>query len=104
MIQFRHYLFQYLFQFVGAALAVGVVSLVASAQADLIQPLRIIVPCAVGSPTDFVARLLAKEMLEKTGQQAFVENFTAGSGPIGIETVKKMLADDRSMLFKLGDC
>jgi tripartite-type tricarboxylate transporter receptor subunit TctC len=42
-------------QVVGAALAVVVVSHVASAQSDLTQPMRIIVPCAVGSPSDFVA-------------------------------------------------
>ena len=100
MILFRHYLFQ----FVGAALAVVVVSHVASAQADLTQPLRIIVPCALDSSSDFVARLLAKEMLEKSGQHAFVENFTAGAGSIGTDSAKKLLADDRSMLFNMGEC
>jgi tripartite-type tricarboxylate transporter receptor subunit TctC len=100
MILFR----RCVFQFVGTALAVVVASLVASAQTDSTQPLRIIVTCAVGSPTDLVARLVAKEMLEKTGQQAFVENFTAGAGSIGIDTAKKLLADDRSMLFNMGEC
>jgi tripartite-type tricarboxylate transporter receptor subunit TctC len=58
----------------------------------------------VGAACDFVARLLAKEMLEKSGQRAFVENFTAGAGSIGIDTAKKLLADDRSMLFNMGEC
>jgi hypothetical protein len=43
-------------------------------------------------------------MLEKSGQQAFVENFSAGAGSIGIDTAKKLLADDRSMLFNMGEC
>jgi tripartite-type tricarboxylate transporter receptor subunit TctC len=90
--------------FVAAAGAIVAVSCVASAQTDLTRPLRIIVPCAAGTPTDFVARLLAKEMLERSGQRVVVENFAAGAESIGIDTITKLLADSDSMLFNWGQC
>jgi tripartite-type tricarboxylate transporter receptor subunit TctC len=89
------------FQLVGAAIAVVAVSHVVSAQTAPTQPLRIIVPCAVGSPPDLAARILAKEISEISGQQTYVENFTAGAEPIDLDVVNKLLADDRSVLFNL---
>jgi tripartite-type tricarboxylate transporter receptor subunit TctC len=65
---------------------------------------RIIVPCAVGTQPDLAARILAKELSVTSGQQVYVENFTAGAGPIRMDAVNKLLADDRSILFNLGHC
>ena len=100
MTQFRrHY-----FQLIGAVIAVAAVSHVASAQTAPAQPMRIIVPCATGTPADLVAHIIAKGMSETSGQQAYVENITAGAGPIDIDTAEKLLADGHSILFNLGDC
>lgn len=95
---------RHLFQLVGAAIALAAVSHVASAQTVPAQPIRIIVPCAAGTPADLVARIVAKGMSEISGQQAYVENITAGAGPIDMDTADKLLADDHSILFNLGYC
>lgn len=95
---------RHFFQLIGAAIAVAVVSHVASAQTAPAQPMRIIVPCAAGTPADLVAHIIAKGMSETSGQQAYVENITAGAGPIDIDTAEKLLADGHSILFNLGDC
>ena len=93
---------RHLFQLVGAAIALAAVSHVASAQTVPAQPVHIIVPCAAGTPADLVARIVAKGLSE-SGQQAYVENITAGAGPIDMDTAGKLLADDHSILFNL-DC
>ena len=95
---------RHLFQVVGAAIALAAVSHVASAQTAPAQPVRVIVPCAAGTPADLVARIVAKGMSEISGQQAYVENITADAGPIDMDTVDKLLADDHSILFNLGYC
>jgi tripartite-type tricarboxylate transporter receptor subunit TctC len=100
MICFR----SHFFQLVGAAISVVAVWHVASAQTGPAQPVRIIVPCAVGSPPDLVARIFAKEMSEISGQQTYVENFTAGAEPIDMAVVNKLIADGRSVLFNLLHC
>ena len=84
----------HLFQLVGAAIALAAASHVASAQTVPAQPVRIIVPCAAGTPADLVARIVAKGMSEIPGQQAYVENITAGAGPMDMDTADKLLADD----------
>ena len=94
----------HLSQLFGAAIALAALSHAASAQTVPAQPLRIIVPCAAGTPADLVARILAKGMSEISGQGAYVENIPAGAGPIHRDTADKLLADDHSILFNLGDC
>ena len=86
---------------IAAAISVVAASHFASAQTPPAQPVRIIVPCAVGSPPDLVARILAKEMSEISGQQTYVENVSAGAGPINMAVVNELLADGRSILFSL---
>jgi hypothetical protein len=95
---------RHLFPFLGAAIALAAVSHVASAQTVPAQPVRIIVPCAAGTPGDLVARIIARAMSEIPGQRAYVENLTAGADPLDMDTADKLLADDHSILFNLGDC
>ena len=96
---------RHLFQLIGAAIALAAVSHVASAQTVSAQPVRIIVPCAAGTPADLVARIVAKGMWENSGQQTYVENITAGAGPMDMDTADKLLGDDEhSILFNLGYC
>ena len=92
------------FQLFGAAIALAALSHVASAQTVPDHSLRIIVPCAAGTPADLVARILAEGMSQISGQAAFVENIPAGEGPIDMDTAHKLLPDDHSILFNLGDC
>ena len=92
------------FYLVGVAIAVAALSQIVSAEAPSIQTLRLIVPCAAGTPADLVAHIIAKGMSETSGLPAYVENITAGAGPIDIDTAEKLLADGHSILFNLGDC
>jgi tripartite-type tricarboxylate transporter receptor subunit TctC len=48
------------------------------------RPVKIIVPFAAGGPTDVVARLIGQKLLERFGQQFYVENLSGAGGNIGM--------------------
>ncbi len=86
-------------------LAVGVIaaSLAAApaathAQSYPTKPVKIVVPLAPGGGTDVSARVLAKQLTSKFGQQFFVENRPGGNSIIGIEAAAKAPADGYTLL------
>jgi tripartite-type tricarboxylate transporter receptor subunit TctC len=89
---------------VGAAIAVVMIANVARAQTSLTSPVRFIVPCAVGTPADLVARIIANGMSENAGQKVHVENIPNLAGMTVTDMADNMLADGNTILFNLGDC
>jgi tripartite-type tricarboxylate transporter receptor subunit TctC len=57
------------------------------------RPIRLIVPQAVGSATDTLARLLAVDLAREIGQQIVVDNRPGGALTIGIDLVAKAAPD-----------
>ena len=76
---------------VGAiAAAFGLVLLVpATAAADSWpqKPIKMIVPFPAGGGTDFIARLAARHLTDRLGQQVFVENRGGANGSIGLQAL-----------------
>lgn len=70
-------------------LAIGYCATNAAVADDLYpnRPIRMIVPYAPGGSTDFVARILARRLGEKLGQQVFVVNKPGGATMIGLDLV-----------------
>ena len=59
---------------------------------------KIIVPFAVGGPTDVMARLLAQKLSEDLKQQFYVENHAGAGGNIGMVMVARSAADGYTIL------
>ena len=57
------------------------------------RPIRIIVPLPAGGLADILARTVAQQIGESSGQQAVVENSTGGGGAVGLEAAVKSPAD-----------
>jgi tripartite-type tricarboxylate transporter receptor subunit TctC len=72
-----------------ATLAVVALSTQASAQTWPSRPIKMIVPFPAGGGTDFIARLMAKHLSDRLGQQVFVENRGGANGAIGMQAVKQ---------------
>ena len=66
------------------AQAVGQTSTSPSAQAWPQRPIRMICPFPAGGGTDFIARLAAKHLSDRLGQQVYVENRGGANGAIGL--------------------
>ena len=62
---------------VGSVIAGTIGSSLACAQTDNVTPLRFVVPCAVGSPADTVARALAQILTKDLGRNVYVDNLPA---------------------------
>ena len=74
------------------ALALGLLSLVASAQ-NPSRPMRILVPFSAGGASDTYARIAALKITEQTGKSFVVENRTGAGGRICWETAAKSAPD-----------
>jgi tripartite-type tricarboxylate transporter receptor subunit TctC len=77
---------------IGAASALisGLILLVpaaAPAQTWPQKPIRMIVPFPAGGGTDFIARLAARHLTDRLGQQVFVENRGGANGAIGLQAL-----------------
>jgi tripartite-type tricarboxylate transporter receptor subunit TctC len=72
---------------------------VAAAQAWPQKPVKMIVPFPAGGGTDFVARLVAKNLQDKLGQTIVVENRGGANGAIGLQAVKQSLPDGYMLAF-----
>ena len=57
------------------------------------KPIRIIVPTAVGGPSDLCIRAVTEAMQANLGQPLVVENLTGATGNIGLERVANATAD-----------
>jgi tripartite-type tricarboxylate transporter receptor subunit TctC len=51
------------------------------------RPIKMIVPFPAGGGTDFIARLTAKHLTDRLGQQVFVENRGGANGAIGLQAL-----------------
>src|SRR5229473_1502271 len=72
------------------AAALGLILLapaVAAAQGWPQKPVKMIVPFPAGGGTDFIARLAAKHLADRLGQQVFVENRGGANGAIGLQAL-----------------
>ncbi|MEP7069285.1 MAG: tripartite tricarboxylate transporter substrate binding protein [Usitatibacter sp.] len=85
-----------------AALAIGLVPAVATAQAWPTKPVKIVVPFNAGGATDVVARLLAQKLSEAWGQSVVVENRGGAGGNIGADAVAKAPSDGYTLLMASG--
>ncbi len=61
------------------------------------KTVKMIVPFETGSP-DSLARILAKELSQKSGQSFYVENHPGANGMIGADLVAKAKADGYTLL------
>src|ERR1700738_5372582 len=57
------------------------------------RPVKMIVPCAPGGASDFVARIISPKLGDLLGQQIVIENRPGASGNIGMEAAAKAPAD-----------
>src|SRR5215471_7589370 len=89
---------QFLHLAAGAA-GLPTMSRIAWAQTYPLRPVRIIVATAAGATTDITARLLARWLSERLGQQFFVENRPGGGNNIGTEAVVRAPADGYTLLL-----
>jgi tripartite-type tricarboxylate transporter receptor subunit TctC len=89
---------------IAAAATAAMVFQIQHPQAENVYPLRLVVPCAVNTPADLLARHVAKGMLQDWDQSVLVENL-----PGSLEGVRKgadgrPLADGRTIILNLGNC
>ena len=59
----------------------------ALAQAWPQRPIKMIVPFPAGGGTDFIARVAAKHLSDRLGQQVFVENRGGANGAVGLQAL-----------------
>jgi tripartite-type tricarboxylate transporter receptor subunit TctC len=74
---------------------------VAGAQAQFTsdRPIRIVVPFAVGGPTDIIARVLAPKLAVSLKRPVIVENKVGATGGIGAAYVAKSPPDGETLLL-----
>ncbi|MBL8310905.1 MAG: tripartite tricarboxylate transporter substrate binding protein [Burkholderiales bacterium] len=63
------------------------------------KPVKIIVPFAPGGGSDFMGRLLAKQLSEKLGQPFIVENKPGAGGNLGAEIAVKSPPDGYTLML-----
>lgn len=63
------------------------------------KPVRIVVPAAAGGGVDVMARLIAQQLNEMTGQKFYVENRPGAAGVIGSNLVIGSPPDGYNLLF-----
>jgi tripartite-type tricarboxylate transporter receptor subunit TctC len=63
------------------------------------HPVRLIVPFPPGGSNDVVARLVAKQLSEKLGQQVFVDNRGGAGGVLGTEAAAAAPPDGYTLLI-----
>jgi tripartite-type tricarboxylate transporter receptor subunit TctC len=71
----------------------------AQAQGTSDRPIRIVVPFAVGGPTDIIARVLAPKLAVSLKRPVIVENKVGATGGIGAAYVAKSPPDAETLLL-----
>lgn len=74
-------------------------SAVGAAFAQTSKPMRIIVPYGPGGTGDVIARLVAQEITQTTGQAVVIDNRPGGAGVIGAAAAAKADADGSTLLL-----
>ncbi len=69
------------------------VPVLAAAQTWPQRSIKMIVPFPAGGGTDFIARLAAKHLSDRLGQQVFVENRGGANGAVGLQALMQSDAD-----------
>jgi tripartite-type tricarboxylate transporter receptor subunit TctC len=82
-----------------AALCLTAISGLAAAQDFLSKPITFVVPFTPGAATDFLARMLGKELEEKFGKPVVVENRPGAGTNIGSNSVAKAAPDGHTLLM-----
>ena len=65
----------------------------ALAQTFPARSVTLVVPFAVGGPTDTIGRIMAERMSKTLGQQVVVENVTGAGGSIAVTKVARAAPD-----------
>lgn len=63
------------------------------------KPIRLVVGFAAGGATDIMARMIAKPMGDRLGQQVIVDNRPGGGGMVGTDLVAKAPPDGYTLLM-----
>jgi tripartite-type tricarboxylate transporter receptor subunit TctC len=85
-------------QMVASAVALPVVSRIASAQTYPARPVRWILGFPPGGPTDIVVRLIGQYLTEKTGQAFVIENRPGAGGNLATQAVVNATPDGYTIL------
>jgi tripartite-type tricarboxylate transporter receptor subunit TctC len=83
----------------GIAILFAGLTLASVAQAQPANTVKLIVPFAVGGPTDIAARVVAPLLGEVMGKTIVVENKVGATGGIGAEFVARSAPDGNTILF-----
>jgi len=83
------------------AVALPAVSRLAFAQTYPARPVRMIVAFPAGNASDVIARLMAQALLQRLGQQFFVENRPGAGGSIGTEVAVRAPPDGYTLLMSV---
>jgi tripartite-type tricarboxylate transporter receptor subunit TctC len=86
-------------RFAAAALAVSLCSVAAAFPT---KPVKLVVPYPPGGFPDTVARIVAKALSEKWGQQVVVDNKPGGNGTVSAQLLKTSPADGYTVLITDG--
>jgi tripartite-type tricarboxylate transporter receptor subunit TctC len=89
---------QFLHLAAGAA-ALPALPRIARGQTYPARPMRIIVANNAGGGADITERLMGQWLLERPGQQFFIENRTGAGGNIGTEAVARASPDGYTLLL-----
>src|SRR5437660_6511879 len=81
-----------------ALLCITAAAIESSAQSYPPRPVRLVVPCGAGGPTDVIARIVAQKLSEIWGQQVYTENIPGAGGNTGVATVARAPADGYTIL------
>jgi tripartite-type tricarboxylate transporter receptor subunit TctC len=84
-----------------AAAALSTIPRVARAQSYPRRPITLVVPYAVGGPTDALARVLAERIAASLGQPVVVENMSGANGSIAVGRVARAAPDGYTLCLGL---